>query len=271
MDLSIGRFHIDPATADLHNHTTYSDGLLTPAEVVQRAKGLGLAAIAITDHDGAGGIREAVTEGHRLGVTVIPGVEVSTEDENEVEYHILGYDFDPEEANMKAYLNNALAARIARNEKLFAALREEGYDISITDVMDRPDRIFIGKPNIARVLVQKGYFENKDQVFQDLLERPRYKSIKKNKVTPFMAIELILGAGGVPVWAHPGKTRDIGEKGSPGFYKNIEEYLDRFVSAGLAGLECFHPGHDKDMADTLCTMAAERGLFITKGSDFHGD
>lgn len=266
-----GEWAFDLAHGDYHNHTWYSDGTKPPAKVVGRAKELGLSEIAITDHDGIGGIREAQEAGRELGVGVVPGIELSTRMEDGVGLHILGYGIDIDDPALNARLEKILAARMDRNYRLLAALREGGYEVSMEEILDRQGQTYVGKPNIARVLVAKGYVKSKEEAFIKIFRQPKYKAIRKERLDPADGIRLILAAGGLPVWAHAGKTKKIGEKGSEEFYANVRRILDYLMEAGLAGMECYYPLHDEAMTKRLCGIAEEHGLIITKGSDYHGD
>ncbi|MBQ2063560.1 MAG: PHP domain-containing protein [Firmicutes bacterium] len=266
-----GEWHFDLERGDYHNHTWYSDGTKSPAGVVAHAKELGLREIAITDHDGIGGIREAQEAGAAEGIDVVPGVELSTRMEDGTGLHILGYGIDIDNEALNARLEQILEARMDRNYRLVAALQEDGYEITMEEIMDRDGGTYVGKPNIARTLVAKGYVESKEAAFIDIFRLPKYKAIKKERLDPVDGIKLILTAGGLPVWAHAGKTKRIGEKGSEEFYGNVERILDTLIEAGLEGMECYYPLHDEVMTERFLGMAKQRGLIITKGSDYHGD
>jgi len=266
-----GEWFFDLKDGDYHNHTWYSDGTKSPAGVIEHAKGLGLREIAITDHDGIGGIREAQEAGAQCGIDVVPGIELSTRMEDGAGLHILGYGIDIDDAALKARLASILDARMDRNYRLIAALQEGGYDVTMEEIMDRPGQNYVGKPNIARALVAKGYVESKEAAFINIFRQPQYKAIKKARLDPADGIRMILAAGGLPVWAHAGKTKKIGEKGSEEFYGNVHRILDYLMEAGLAGMECYYPLHDEAMTKRLCGIAEDRGLIITKGSDYHGD
>ncbi|MCR5134458.1 MAG: PHP domain-containing protein [Clostridiales bacterium] len=266
-----GEWHFDLAHGDYHNHTYYSDGLYSPDAVVKRAVSLGLSEIAITDHDGLRGIREAQQSGKEQGIAIVPGVELSTRMENNVGLHILGYGIDIDNPALNERLQQILDARTDRNRRLIAALQAEGFDIAMEEIYDRPEQTYIGKPNIARVLIRKGYAPDMETVFRDILGMPSIKAVKKERLDPAEGIRLILAAGGIAVWAHPGKTKKIGEKGSEEFYANVEKILGHLEAAGLAGMECYYPKHDQAMTERFLAIAAAHDLLVTKGSDFHGD
>lgn len=254
--------------ADYHLHTWYSDGRLSPAEMIRRGHARGLLYMAVTDHDTVEGVAEARETGAALGVTVRSGVELSTIFHGR-ELHILGYDLDSENPELTALLARDNAARNARNDRLIRALNDAGYPVSREELLIHPESSYIGKPGIARLLVKKGFAENKDQVFRDIF--PKFDEIKKERASSPEGIHAILAAGGIPVWAHPGKTRTGAERDSAEYYRFLESALDELMADGLQGLECCHPDHSEQERLRFLGWAEERGLYITKGSDDHGD
>lgn len=264
---------IDLNKADMHMHTNCSDGLLTPGQIVEMAKNKGLQTIAITDHDLVEGIEEALSAAKELGgITVIPGIELSTEGPECTELHILGYLIDPDNAD----LNEAIAAlkkrRKDRNERLFAALQSQGIQICEGDFDKVPADGYIGKPMIAKKMIEKGYVSNIPQAFEKgrYLESPVIRAIKKEKLSVEEALRLIINSGGTPVLAHPMKIRNIGPRGSLEFWENLDHLLKDLSSWGLVGLECFYPDHTEAEISILLSMAERYGLVVTKGSDYHG-
>ncbi len=258
-------------TVDLHNHTWYSDGLFSPAETVALAKERGIRTMSVTDHDGTEGLAEAFAAGQELGVEVIPGVEVSSVDEEGKDLHILGYCFDPSDVGLAAFLARLRAYRKERNDRLIAALKEAGYPISFEELLSRPAQTYVGKPNMARVLVEKGYFNSVESVFKELFFASPFREIQKVRVSPEEAVSAIRDAGGYAVLAHPGKIRGIGAKGSPAYYDAIRARVVSLTEAGLSGLECSHPSHTERDEAAFLALAAEFDLAVTRGSDFHGD
>ncbi len=270
---------------DLHLHTYYSDGSLSPEELVQRAKDRGMETIAITDHDGTRGVKEAQEAGARLGIKVIPGVELSagTEEgemgpgERAAYAHILGYEIDPGYEPLQEAIRDILEKRQARNDKILAALNTLGYELTMSDLQMRPQQDYIGKPLFARALVKKGYISNPSEAFTpgQFLEHPDVKSNRRPKIDMKLAFELIQGAGGYVVLAHPLKTKWLGKKefdenGEDIRFKRLEILLDKLCEWGLAGMECHYSTHTPEEIEKLEEIARRRGLKITYGSDFHG-
>lgn len=257
---------------DLHIHTNYSDGVAPPERIVCDAKKLGYEKIAITDHDGVGGIEEALDAGRKCGIEVISGIELATKTKEGIGLHILGYHIDSEHRELRKTLDILHEKRAERNKKLIAVLCHMGYDISENDLKGIQPNDFVGKPVIARVLVGKGYADSVFQVFssEKLLASPEAKSVRKSKITSQEAIRLIKAAGGRAVLAHPIQTSHIGREGSEEFYGNIENIIRELKEQGLEGLECLHP--DQNISQTLrfLEIAEKYDLAVTRGSDFHG-
>ncbi len=262
----------DGYKVDFHIHTSYSDGRATPVEIVKKAKELDYDMIAITDHDGVEGIREALIAGEAAELKVIPGIELATETEEGIGLHILGYHIDIENAHFNAVLAALRERRDARNHKLVQVLNDMGYDISMEDLQKQQPNGYIGKPVIARALEAKGYVSYFKDAFKDgqFLGSPEAKKVKKEKVLASEAIELIKEAGGIAVLAHPIQTRGIGEKDSEEFYENIEIIIKRLKTQGLKGLECYHPDQNHEQTMRFIGLAEKYHLHITRGSDFHG-
>ncbi|MEA4922984.1 MAG: PHP domain-containing protein [Eubacteriaceae bacterium] len=259
------------ADRDWHIHTYYSDGTLSPKEVIRWAKDQGLHEIAITDHDGVDGIPEAIEEGEKAGIRVIPGIELSTVMKDGTGLHILGYNIDWGNEHLLKGCEEMRRGRARRNKKLLEALAEEGFILGPEDIAESEERGFIGKPNIARAMVGKGYISDVSQAFSGIFSTKKMRAIKKKKIGTFEAIRLIKKAGGKPVLAHPGLIRHMGQRDSEEFFQNIDELLGVLRRKGLEGLECDYPEHTMEEKELFIEMAAFHGLDITKGSDFHGD
>lgn len=256
---------------DYHNHTYFSDGVDSPTEVVKRAKKKGLHTISITDHDGVDGIREAMIAGEALDVRVIPGIELSAKTQSGGDIHILGYYIDPENPQLTEAIKDIREKREERNRKLLTALAEEGYPLSMEDLVTRKGQTFIGKPIFARAMVRKGYIDEPQQAFDEIFSRPALKAIKKKKLSMEEAVWVIRQAGGIPVLAHPMLVEKIGERGSAEFYKNLDRIVRELRKEGLKGLECFYPDHTEEETMKMIDLAEKYHLHITTGSDYHGD
>lgn len=256
---------------DFHIHSYYSDGSMKPTELVRKYKEEEYDIIAITDHDGVDGVTEAVIAGEALKIKVVPGIELSTEFE-ELDLHLLGYYIDIDNAKLRERLSDIRNERDERNKKLLKLLQDEGYDISKEDLTQRKGQTYVGKPNFAIALANKGYVNNPKEAFAEgrFLESEQAKAIKKNKIDTQEAITLIKDAGGMAVLAHPMKIKGIGEKGSDNFFSKLEYIVKCLKKEGLKGLECFHPSADHEQSMKLVEIAERYHLHMTEGSDYHG-
>ncbi len=256
---------------DLHMHSTYSDGSMRPVELVKKYYDEEYATIALTDHDGIGGVREAQIAGEALGIQVISGIEFSTQYDGRIGLHILGYRIDIDNEELNARLDSILAARTDRNERLMKVLNDMGYHITWEDVKQRPDQTYIGKPNFALALLKKGYVSDAKEAFSDkILGSEEVNAVKKEKISSREAIALIKGAGGTASLAHPMKIKKIGEKGSEEFFQELDRMVGELKKMGLGALECFHPSADHEQSLRLIKIAEKYKLHITQGSDYHG-
>ncbi|NJL35979.1 MAG: PHP domain-containing protein [Leptolyngbyaceae cyanobacterium RM2_2_4] len=238
---------------ELHCHTTYSDGTLTPGELVEAAIATGVKALAITDHDTLSGWNEAfAAAGQRL--EIVPGVELSTV-HNGRSLHILG--FYPDAAKLSDPLALRLEGRKRRAEKMVANLAEMGYPIELPDL---GEGMAPGRPHLATALVKAGYVHSAREAFDRFLgdDQPAYVHYEKFSIVE--GIELLRSAGAVPVWAHPYLFRG-GE---------VEEVLQELLAAGLVGVEVYHPSHTPTQTQNLEKFCAQFGLLMTGGSDYHG-
>ena len=263
----MGRFRID-----LHIHTLYSDGLAEPADIVACAKDLGYETVAVTDHDGTGGVREAQEAGRIHGVRVISGIELATETADGIEFHILGYGFDTEDKILLETLGRLKKYREDRNEVLVRILNDMGFDINMEELREKQPHGYIGKPVMARLLAEKGYISDYRDAFRpgQFIESPEAQKVKRIKLDTVEAIELITGAGGIAVMAHPIQTKGIGTPGSEAFFSSIDRFIGDLHRRGLGGLECYHPDQDAAQTKRFIDLASKHDLQITRGSDFHG-
>jgi predicted metal-dependent phosphoesterase TrpH len=249
------------ARADLHAHTTASDGLLHPRELVRLAHRLRLAAVAITDHDTVDGVKEALDEGKKLGIEVVPGVEISTLWEGR-EIHMLGYFINPDDPEFLHKLWELREVRAQRTEMMVRRLNELGIHITLEEVMAKKkgnqSDLNVGRPHIAEVLIDKGVVHSMDEAFDRYLGKDGLAYVTPERIPPQEAIRLIQGCGGVAVMAHPGLAQ-------------MDELISELAEAGLDGLEVNHPDHPPEDKDKYAAIAERYGLISTAGSDFHGE
>jgi len=249
---------------DLHAHTTASDGSLTPTELVGKAHALGLVALAVTDHDTLGGLAEARAAAQEIGLDLVPGVELSVEDDAG-RFHLLGYGFDSEDAALADTLITLRRSRAARNEQMAQKMRALGLPVTMDDVRAEAgeDAQVIARPHFARALIKKGIVASVQEAFDKYLSTGKPLYLPKEVLTPHDAIALIHGAGGVTVMAHPGLV-PLDEAA----LADRVESLTREDS--LDGIEAYYSQHSRADTDRFLALAARLDLLVTGGSDFHG-
>lgn len=249
------------ARIDLHLHTRYSDGSLTPAEVVDLAHQAGVTALAITDHDIVDGIPLAMEAATKPGIEVIPGVEISSRF-NEQELHVLGYFFDWQDSTFRDHLAQQRRSRQIRNPRTIERLNALGLALTKEEVNAKAGSGSIGRPHIAQVLVDKGYVRDTREAFDRYLKEGAPAYVPRTLSDTREVIAWIRDAGGVPVLAHPTWTRCQGEP----LYRLCADLKE----AGLLGLEVFYSSHDRRQTSRFLELAKRLDLLVTGGSDFHG-
>lgn len=243
---------------DLHTHTTASDGKNSPTENVELAKKKGLRAIAITDHDTVSGIEEALQAGQRLGVEVIPGIEVSTL-YNGQDIHVLGYCIKYESKELAKELLKLRETRNIRNKMMVERLKEVGVEITLEEVEARQTTKGgnVGRPHMAEVMMEKGYISTMEEAFEKYLGREGKAYVNPPRISPQEGIELIRKFNGIPVLAHPGLY-------------DQDELIQDLQEEGLKGIEVYHPDHSEAEVKKYKRFAEDLNLVATGGSDFHG-
>jgi 3',5'-nucleoside bisphosphate phosphatase len=247
---------------DLHSHTTASDGIFSPTKLVKKACDENIRTIAIADHDTVGGVDEAVAEGKKCGLQVIPAIEFSI-DYPHGDFHLLGYYVDCHDANFLSGVAKIREARERRIPKIVEHLRASGLDITESEVVEESGGGSLGKPHVARVLVRKKYASSIEDAFDRFLGSGKAGDVPKEKVTAEQGLEMILSAHGIAVCAHPVSL------GLPD--SDLKKFLGKYIPIGLAGMECYSNMHSDDLVKRYCAIADSLSLFITGGSDFHGD
>lgn len=247
--------------ADLHSHSTASDGSLPPAEVMARARAAGLDAIALTDHDTTAGHAEA-RRSLPPGLTLVPGVELSCRRDG-ASLHLLGYLFDPAEPQLAAECAKLRQARVHRAQATVQRLAELGAPLTWAQVQAVAGGSVVGRPHIAQAMVAAGIVASRDEAFGPLwLGAGGRAHVARYALDPVRAVGLVHAAGGVTVLAHPGAARR-GPVVPDG-------YLAVLAAAGLTGIEVSHPDHDDRERLRLATVAGKLGLVASGGSDDHG-
>lgn len=248
--------------ADLHTHTTASDGTQRPAANVQMAFDAGLGAIAITDHDTVSGVAEALAAGLELGIEVVPGVEISTVAGGQ-DIHVLGYYIQIDNEQFLQRLASLRETRDTRNTMIIERLQQLGLDITMAEVLREVANIkskgdTVGRPHIAAVLLNKGYVSSISEAFDRYLGSGAAAYANPPRIEPATAIKWIREAGGKAVLAHPGIYHD-------------DELVEAIIGQGLDGIEVYHSDHTPEEEEKYLLLAQRAGLLITAGSDFHGE
>jgi len=241
--------------ADLHTHTTYSDGACSPEELINKAVRAGIEIISITDHDNTKGFKEAYEAGKKLGVEVIPGVEISSEISNR-EIHILGYLFDPDNIELEHYLNFFRAERIKRASRIVDKLRNLGFNIHLDDVLEKAKNSSVGRPHIAQVMLEKRIVSSYYEAFNKYIGNGLPAFEKKVHVSPESAFKIINDAGGLSFIAHPGNIP--------------ENLLKELIESGMDGIEVIHPSHSRLQQKFYRGIVNSYFLLESGGSDYHG-
>ncbi len=247
--------------ADLHAHSTVSDGTEAPADLVRSARKAGLDVVALTDHDSTAGWAEAAATARDTGVNLIPGMELSTR-RGWASVHLLGYLFDPDDAALRAETDRIRIDRTSRAERMVERIGHD-YELVWDDVLAQTvPGTTIGRPHIADALVAKGHVRDRGEAFASILHwrtgyyQPHYAP------DPLVGVQLVVAAGGLPVLAHPAVSE---ERIIP------EDEMAELVDAGLFGLEVHHRDNSPAGARVLLGYAKRFGLAITGSSDYHGD
>jgi len=239
---------------ELHCHTTYSDGTLTPGELVAAAAASGVRAVAITDHDTMSGWDEAFVAAGLYNIEIVPGLELSTV-HNDRSLHILG--FYPDANKLRVPLNDRIEGRFRRSQEMVDKLAALGYPIELPKTSPG---MAPGRPHIASALVKAGHAKSAREAFDRWLGEhgPAYVCYEKFSIAE--GINLLRSCGAVPVWAHPYLFRG----------GVVEEVLKELVDAGLMGVEVYHPSHSSSQIQKMKDLCIHYGLFATGGSDYHG-
>jgi hypothetical protein len=246
---------------DLHTHTSASDGSESPADLVRLAERVGLTALAITDHDTVDGIDEALEAARDARVRFVPGVELSARLENGT-LHLVGLFVDHRHPGLADALARVQAMRAERNPRIAEALTRVGKPVSLDEAAETAGGKVVSRMHFAEVLVRKGFARDLDEAFARFLAKGGPADIPKDRLEPGECIGLIRAAGGVPVLAHPDQTRRRGSE--------LRRLVDSLAGQGLAGIEVRCSSHAPATTDELTTLAKERGLVPSGGSDFHG-
>ena len=250
---------------DLHSHTTASDGDHTPTQLIERAHSIGLKAIAVTDHDTTDGVSEALVAGRRLGVEVIPGIELSANPPRQGQCHILGLLINPADASLLRRLKEVVTNRNLRNSRIIEKMqRELGWEIELAEVEAEAGGDIVARPHFAKVLLKKGLVPDFQTAFDIYLGTGGKAYVGRDRLSPEEAINLIHGAGGVAILAHPNNFKFDDPAETEAEIRGLQEL-------GLDGIEARYNLHTPQDVARYLSLAEKLGMFTSGGSDFHGE
>lgn len=247
-----------PSSTDLHTHSNLSDGVLTPTELVDLAYGNGVRTLALTDHDITDGLPEAFQAASRYpDLTLIPGIEMSTDvPGNEV--HIVGLFIDWEDAAFQAELTQLRGSRLNRAKKMVERLAQLGKPVAWEKVEEMAGQGTVGRPHIARALIEAGHVQSVNEAFNLYLSRTGPAYVERERLTPGQVVELMLKVGGLCTLAHP-RELDL-----------LNGLLADLKAAGLVGMEVYYQDYGPEEIERLRAVAEKFGLLPLGGSDYHG-
>jgi len=249
---------------DLHTHSNVSDGTFTPAQVVEAASVAGLDVVALTDHDATAGWSSAASAATRVGIVFVPGVEMSCRwygAEPAIALHLLAYYVDGSHAGLVSEMARVRVARERRAERIIALMRADGVDVTWEEVQAYAAGATVGRPHLARALIQRGLATTVAEAFVPSMLGERWR-LPKEDTDVFVALSLVLDAGGIPVFAHPRATKR--GRVVP------DSLIVEMAGHGLAGLEADHEDHSPEQREEVRALALRLGLVVTGSSDFHG-
>jgi len=239
---------------DLHTHSNASDGLFSPAKLIEIVVSHGLSAVALTDHDTLKGLEQAEETAQKKGIEFVPGVEISAIEEK-LELHILGY-YPKRQEVLAEKLLDLQKERYKRMEKIVARLNDLGFQIAFDEVISEAGEAAPGRAHLARLMVKKGYVATIDQAFSHFLNRGNPAYMERQTLNFAETIDLLKKTGAVPVVAHPGTS--------------ALPLIDQLIKFGLMGIEVFHPEHNHELTNYYLGLAHDKNLIVTGGTDFHG-
>lgn len=252
---------------DLHTHSTASDGTYSPSELVQKAFSKGISVMALTDHDTIAGIKEASAQAEKIrqeggDFTLIPGIELNIQWPTG-EFHLLGLNLKEETAELKEIIRFLEDERENRNKKMAHLLQNEGVDITLDELRERFQTKTIGRPHFAQLMTEKGIVKHRQQAFNVYFAKGRPCFVQRTGADLEQACRAITAAGGIPVQAHPMSMYISWGK--------MEDTLTQIKACGVKGIEAWHPGVRAGEALRLEELARKLQMFVTAGSDFHGE
>jgi len=244
--------------ADLHVHTTASDGRYSPEDIVRMAVSRGVEVMAITDHDSVDGVPGALEAAKPFPkLRVIPGVEVST-DVPHGEVHMLGYFIDYSDPGLTRKLAELRNSRKVRAQRMIEKLATMGVHVEWDRVQDIAGSGSVGRPHIARAMMENGYVQSTREAFSRFIGREGPAYVEREKMTPEQVVEFVVEVGGLPVLAHPGDIDDL------------DDFIPRLQRVGMIGMEVYYNGYNAKTVAQLASLSSKHNLIALGGSDYHG-
>lgn len=241
---------------DLHTHTTASDGVLSPQQLVRFAKDCNISVLAVTDHDTLEGLPVAMAEASRVGLQVVAGVEI-TAHVGDLEVHILGHFIDPDDNRLAEFLASSRNDRIERAHRMIEKFWALGLPLDADEVLSLAPGSSVGRPHVAQAMIRRGYVTSMKEAFDRYLTSGKPGYVERSRIPATEVIRTIKEAGGVPSLAHPGQY-------------GRDEIIPSLVQQGLMGLEVYHLEHDIESLFRYERVCLEYGLLAVGGSDYHG-
>jgi predicted metal-dependent phosphoesterase TrpH len=247
-----------PGVIDLHLHTTASDGVCSPSELVDMAWRAGITTMSVTDHDTVASVAEIASLTSNIGMRFVPGIEITAVHEGR-DVHVLGYFIDPDSAPFAEFLQRQRADRVRRLSEIVDRLAEIGKPVNRENVLARKDGGgSLGRPMVARALIKAGHVRDMRQAFDELIGEGKPAFVPRVGPPPSEAVVIIAQAGGVASLAHPGLLKR-------------DDLIPALAAAGLPALEAFHSDHDPETTAHYLALAEKLGLSVSGGSDYHGE
>ena len=248
---------------DLHSHSTFSDGSLTPEQLVREAERARLSALALTDHDSISGLERFMAACSKSIVRGVPGVEISVDcNPSDATMHILGYFIDPANAQLNEHINRLRDGRQHRNEEILKRLNTMGLMLNMNEISAFAGENNVGRLHFAQALMARGYVRNTHEAFDKYLARGKSGYANRLRFKPIGGVEMIRQAGGIAVLAHP-FTLNLGKQA-------LADCVGKLAQAGLQGIEIYYPQHSPKMVRQYLDLAKQFHLIATGGTDFHG-
>jgi len=248
---------------DLHSHSTFSDGSLTPEQLVREAEHAQLSALALTDHDSIIGLERFMAACSKSIVRGVPGVEISVDcNPSDATMHILGYFIDPANAQLNEHINRLRDGRQHRNEEILKRLNAMGLMLNMNEISAFAGENNVGRLHFAQALMARGYVRNTHEAFDKYLARGKSGYANRLRFKPIGGVEMIRQAGGIAVLAHP-FTLNLGKLA-------LADCVGKLAQAGLQGIEIYYPQHSPKMVRQYLDLAKQFHLIATGGTDFHG-